>query len=384
MKPLTIQILANCPVSAKSMGGGDRIMIENARRWQKWGAKINLWGSPESIGMAQNNNLHLPYKVIVATLAQKWGIYIAYLARMVKMLFVKLPIKKSSVVYSASEFLPDVVGPYLAKRKTNFIWIVGFYLVYKNPFGKEEKLNFRNAVTFITQRLSLNLIKKRADQVWVLCQEDKKTLSNLGIKSEKIRVVSAGVDQKLIAQVPEMKKIYDGCFVGRFHPQKGLPDLLLAWQKTVARRPQAKLAIIGWGEKYWVDFLKREIRRLKLTNNIKLLGFLDGRAKYKEMKSAKVLIFPSHHESWGIVAIEAMAAGLPVVAYNLPIFEETYGQALVQAPLGDVRGLSENILHLLENEQYYEMMETTSLRMAHHFSWDKIAKDNLNNLYNLN
>lgn len=118
------------------------------------------------------------------------------------------------------------------------------------------------------------------------------------------------------------------------------------------------------------------IRVSGLSRNIKLLGFLPHR-KGKTiplldvLKNSKLLIFPDHEAGFGLIVVEAMASGVPVVAYSLPIFGETHKQGFVTAPLGDTKIYSKNIIKLLSDEKYHKIMSQKASAQAKEFSWEK-------------
>jgi len=69
--------------------------------------------------------------------------------------------------------------------------------------------------------------------------------------------------------------------------------------------------------------------------------------EFQVLKSSKIFILPSYNESWALVVCEAMACGLPVVAYDLPVFEEVYKKGMILIPIGDIDKFAGAILKLL-------------------------------------
>ena len=60
-----------------------------------------------------------------------------------------------------------------------------------------------------------------------------------------------------------------------------------------------------------------------------------GGEKIKILKQSRLFVLPSFYESWGMVAAEAMAAGLPVVAYSLPVYQDLFSKGINQVKIGD-------------------------------------------------
>jgi glycosyltransferase involved in cell wall biosynthesis len=167
-------------------------------------------------------------------------------------------------------------------------------------------------------------------------------------------------------------KDFDVIFVGRFHPQKGLFFLLKAWREVVAKRPGAKLAIIGTGTESIEKDLRAAIKTMQLTDSISLLGFLSGYAKDQVVARSRVFAFPSTYESFGIVALEAMQLGVPVVGFDLPVYDGVF-DAMVKVPFGSTHAMAEEILALLTDAKRYAAVSRAAKENAQRFSWDSSA-----------
>jgi glycosyltransferase involved in cell wall biosynthesis len=102
-------------------------------------------------------------------------------------------------------------------------------------------------------------------------------------------------------------------FLGRLHPVKNLEALIDAWPIVMQRFPEAKLVIAGPGTAGYGEKLAARAGRLAVGDSIDFTGFLSGSAKAAAFASASVFVLPSLHENFGMVVIEAIAAGLPVV-----------------------------------------------------------------------
>ena len=97
-------------------------------------------------------------------------------------------------------------------------------------------------------------------------------------------------------------------FLGRFHRVKNIELLLQAWGQVEKALPDARLEIAGDGSKAYVE----ELQRISAGRAV-FSGFLSGLAKASALTAASVLVLPSLHENFGMVVIEAIASGVPVV-----------------------------------------------------------------------
>ena len=103
-------------------------------------------------------------------------------------------------------------------------------------------------------------------------------------------------------------------FLSRLDPIKGLPTLLRA--VSILREHfdvEVQLKIAGQGEAEYVFELQTLVKRLKISENVKFIGFLQGEAKLQALAEADVFVLPSYHENFSLAAAEALAAGLPVI-----------------------------------------------------------------------
>lgn len=168
-------------------------------------------------------------------------------------------------------------------------------------------------------------VAQAADRVLVLtCGEARWLHRTTGLSGARLTVVPAGVDLDRFApgepiedDAPEL------LFVGRLQPLKG-PDVAIRTLAAVrAHRPTARLRIIGGvsgtGQgRTGPAELRRLATRLGVGDAVTLEGALDQAALVDRYRAAKVLLAPSRSETFGLVALEAQACGLPVVAADVP------------------------------------------------------------------
>jgi phosphatidylinositol alpha-mannosyltransferase len=127
-------------------------------------------------------------------------------------------------------------------------------------------------------------------------------------------------------------------FLGRDEPRKGLDVLLQAWPLIRARVPAARAFVVG-------------AERSRGPDGVAYLGRVSDDQKRAELAGAAVLCAPNlGGESFGIVLIEAMAAGCAVVASDLPSFRSVGGDAVVFVEPGDPTALADRVSRLLEDD----------------------------------
>ncbi len=162
-------------------------------------------------------------------------------------------------------------------------------------------------------------------------------------------------------------------FVGRVdEPRKGFDVLLRSWPAVVAHHPRARLLVVGAGAR------PASLRSLPpgVTRTVELLGPLDDAAKAGILAEADVLVAPNiHGESFGIVLVEAMAAGAAVVASDLPAFRRVLedGSCGVLFPTGDAHALALATARLLADPTRSARLAERGRRAAAAYDWSAVA-----------
>jgi len=177
-------------------------------------------------------------------------------------------------------------------------------------------------------------------------------------------------------------------FVGRIEPLKGIDTLLRSMALLVEQKPHWRgnmcLAIIGGDKRetpaQWSTEMKR-LRRLQGELGIGELVTFQGSQDQRKLpmfySAADAVIVPSHYESFGMVALEAMACGTPVIASNVGGLRYTVrdGETGLLVPREDPAALAESIALLLDDEPLRTRMGENGQRHAQRYSWSTIAHE---------
>lgn len=164
-------------------------------------------------------------------------------------------------------------------------------------------------------------------------------------------------------RVDEVRAHHRVAFLGRDEPRKGLSVLLEAWSQVRGLFPDSELVVMG------AD------RRGDLPG-VRFTGPVSGEEKRRLLASSGVYVAPNlGGESFGIVVIEAMAAGCAVVASDLPAFVDvTGGQAAVHVPVGDPAALGTAIADLLKNESRAVSLGEAGRDRAERYDWPVVVE----------
>lgn len=316
------------------------------------------------------------------------NVILTYFLRIMRVLSINLEIRENDIIYSTSDFLLDTFPAFIWKlQNKNAKWIVCIFLIVPSLFRDYSKSYVKNnsfslpsfgrILYFLSQRLTMFLGKRWADKTLVLNNIDKKFLvDNIGFAESLVRVVNGGVDYKHIQSLKANGKIsYDAVFLGRFHPQKGIFDLIKIWRLVCDKKPDAKLCIIGSGSSLFLEKVRNLVKKNNLLSNVELVGLKLGDEKLLLLKSSRLFLCPSYYESFAIVIAEAMACGLPVVAYNLPIYEGIYGKNIVRVQLGNIHQFADAVITFLDDNNLRKTFGLDSEKFVDRYNWDKIVEE---------
>lgn len=152
----------------------------------------------------------------------------------------------------------------------------------------------------------------------------------------RVQIIPNGIDTD--EYVAEEKTPGSVAFLGRNDQRKGLSILLDAWPQIHSAHPAASLTVIG-----------AENPGLRLSS-VRFLGRVSEEEKRRHLKRAAVFCAPNlSGESFGIVIVEAMAAGCAVVATGLPAFVHVAGDTARYVGRGDVGGIAREVVSLLDD-----------------------------------
>lgn len=281
------------------------------------------------------------------------------------------------ILYSSSDLFWEVIPAFFFKtRKKNTKWIQVIHHVYPD-WRKRPGRKAVNFFGYFFQRFSFWLIKKKADKIILVSNLVKNKLAKIGFFEDRMSVSPNGIDLGYFENIKKAELEYDGVFLGRLSRSKGISDLIDIWKNVCGDFPEARLAVIGGGNEAVKKYLQKKIGDYNLEKNIDLLGFLEDERAHTILKSGKVFLFPSHEEGWGIAIAEAMACGLPVVSWDLPIFREIFNSHSILVKENNINQFSEKIIELLKNNQLRREIGDGSRDFVKKYSWEKAAEKEL-------
>jgi len=244
------------------------------------------------------------------------------------------------------------------KRKMLFFNLSIFYkkkiIIHFHPPGPDVLLDKK------IKPLYLKLFKK-SNQVLVLSEQWKRWLDELMGIRDKVQVLYNPcpiVNNNL----DENKQNYI-LFAGYLIERKGYIDFIKAFSEIANKYPQWDIVLAGTGE---IDSGKNLSRQLGIENQVKFLGWIDGRKKEQVFKSASIFCLPSYGEGFPMAVLDAWAYGLPVITTpvgGLPdIIKDNFNGMLF--PPGDINELSKKMDVMMSNKLVRQRIAKQSKKMA--------------------
>lgn len=241
----------------------------------------------------------------------------------------------------------------------------------------------------LTHRAYFNLIGKetlkRAKKIISVSRMVAHEFRVIGVPKEKIAIVPNGVDLEEYKQLPtgdlfrkrldikENEKVV--LTVGRLEKIKGFQYLIKALPSIIKEVGSTKLVLAGPDFNYGAT-LKKLTEETNVQDHVIFYGPINGKEKFEAFSAANIVAVPSLYEGFGMLLLEAMAAGKPLVATNTGAAPEIIqnGKNGILAASGNVEDLAGKIIKLLSDDQLMYLISQESRKTVEAFNWEKISE----------
>ncbi len=344
------------PLNPKS-GGAEIVTLEHAKAWVKAGHSLDWFTTafPKSKKEETRDGIRFIRRGNVIT-QFFWVMYHYFFNG-----------KKYDLVIDQIHGLPYMIPLFVRKKKLAFIHEVAGDIWNKmfpfpiNKFGHLlEKIcfSFYKEIPFMT-----------------VSQSTKYDLEKFGIR--KIYVIHNG-----LAFVPIKKVSKEDTpvfiFVSRLVKMKGVEDVIDAFNVIKRSLPDAKLWIVGDGEKSYLRLLKNKAEKVS-SRDIIFFGKVSEEKKYTLMRKAHILLHASIKEGWGLVVIEAASQETPAVVYNVSGLRDSvrHNKTGIIVSKNTPEELGRQAVYLYQDKEKLREFQKNARKLAMNLKWDKATSQSL-------
>ncbi len=287
---------------------------------------------------------------------------------------VPLKVPRCDVFWSPHYNIPLL--PIRARHRVVTVHDV-YHLAYLHTLSHIERLYARTVIP-LAARLSEKVIT-------VSAFSKSEIVKYTGIGPEKIEVIHNGVDSAGFRDTK--RKSDDGAspsgpyllYVGNVKPHKNVIGLIDAFAVVQKSLPDVKLVIVGKRDRFihGIDNLDEYVTNLGIDRQIVFTGFVGDDELYGLYKNARVFVFPSFYEGFGLPPLEAMASGVPVVVSRTASLPEVCGDAAIYVDPHDPLDIARGIIRVLGEDSLRNELVGKGLVRAAGFSWKASAEKHM-------
>lgn len=264
-----------------------------------------------------------------------------------------------------------------AGRRTGTPWCVTPHF---HPIEESEPA-WKHAAAKVLDRIDGARVYRGASRIFTVTDREREFLRAIA-PADRMVTIPNGIDLADWA-APDPRAFRDAAkqdrdyvlYAGRLASNKGLGHLLDAFARIASSAPDVDLVLAGrdWGVG---DALRAQAAALGIADRVRIVGHLDDAAYRGAIGGCRLLVLPSEWEAFGIVLLEAMACGRPVVATAVGGVPEVvaHGTDGLLVPFGDAGGLAEAVRSLLSDPAWASRLGAAGRAKAARFDWGAIAQ----------
>lgn len=248
--------------------------------------------------------------------------------------------------------------------------------------GKNTSTNYQKYGNLYRKWLVPTIVQKCKNVVTISEIEKRNIIETLGLKDESVTVVHNGVSRRFGLKpskvvIEEYRMRLDlteeyFLFLGNVEPRKNVQNTVKAFVVFAEQNPTVKLVITGLKISF-IEKILSEINKLYLLKRFLLPGFVNDTTLLFLYSEAKVFLYPSLREGFGLPILEAMAFGIPVVTSNISAMPEVAGNAAFMVNPYSVEEITEGMTSAYKNESLREEKIALGYTRPSLFTWARTA-----------
>lgn len=351
-------------------------VIRNMAQWKEISRQINCFGL--GYDRRQKEQVYKYVEDNCTVNVCSWFHDVAY-----RMMWNYIPIpyfvffgKKADV----SLFFNFIVPPGVKGKKVAVIHDMAYMSCPETVRGKTKRI----------LKASMRKSCERADKIITISEFSKtEILKYLPVEAGKIEVVPWGVNFGIYHNryshdeiKGTTKKYFEEeeyiFYLGTIEPRKNLERLIRAYSILCERDKNIPVLVLAGQKGWYYDEIFHSVEELHLEEKVKFLGYVPEEDAPLLLGGAKLFVFPSLYEGFGLPPLEAMACGVPVVTSNAASLPEvTYDAAVLVDPLS-IESIANGMGMVLRDDQLKGKLIEKGINRAKEFTWDKSTKQIVN------
>ncbi len=260
-----------------------------------------------------------------------------------------LPLQRTyDVVYASGQFIVEIYCAQVMALRNRCPWVAKVQHVLAS---QPKRGGLINNLFLKTERLAAKAMHDEAGAVMCLSQtvqDDYRDLErSLDLDPTDTKQIGCGIDVEAIISHHPQEKEFDVAFMGRMHEQKGVFELPEYWQAVLRAKPDARMVVIGEGPHR--EGMQKKFAEMGLLDSVIITGGISEKEKDHFLSQSRIGLSLSYEEGWGLSITEFLAFGMPVVAYELPVFSQVFPTQLESVIRGDHQAAAGETIALLNN-----------------------------------
>lgn len=345
------------PENPKS-GGAEIVTLQHAKAWVKKGYNV-IWFSSKFNGSKDKD------KIDGVSIVRRGGFISVYLFAPFFYLFSKV---KFDLVIDEIHGIPFFTPIYVRVPKIAFIHEVADEIWdYMFPFPI-------NYIGKLIEPLYFKLYKNI--RFWTDADSTIDDLVKKGIQRKNCLAINCPIRNKPLMKPPIKESNPTFIFVSRVVKMKGIEEVIKAFFYILREKKNARLWIVGDGDKKYVENLKKTMISYSISPKVKFFGKVDERQKLYLLKKAHLLLHASIKEGWGLVVIEAASQATPAIVYNVAGLKDSVKNNKTGIVLNqnNAREMAKQAILLLVNKEKYFILQKNALSWAGSLTWEKATE----------
>lgn len=348
------------PKNPKS-GGAEIVTLQHAKAWAE-GGNVVTWFTSKFKGAKDEE------KIEGVNIVRRGNFITVYLLAPMFYLFSK---QKFDLVVDEIHGLPFFTPLFVKVPKIAFIHeVAGEIWDYMFPFPI-------NKIGKIAEPLYFRLYKNI--KFWTDANSTIDDLVNKGINRKNCIAISCPISHPALNTLPRKEKTPTFIFVSRVVKMKGIEEVIRAFFYILRELKDAKLWIVGDGDKKYVDELKETIRTYAISSKVKFFGRVSEKEKFELLKKAHLLLHASVKEGWGLVVIEAAASGTPSIVYDVGGLRDSVknGKTGIVLKENNCKGMAKEAINLYRDKKRYQLFQKNGLAWVKSLTWENATRQSL-------